>query len=70
MSWEHFIPRLSQVTYVVQRSAIAVTIIGGQLLCLALSLVVVPVGYSLVEEARAYLTRRHPAPASAPAAGD
>ncbi len=51
-----------------QRSAIAVTIIGGQLLCLALSLLVVPVGYSLVEEARAILTRRQPAPA--PALGD
>jgi len=53
-----------------QRSAIAVTIIGGQMLCLALSLLVVPVGYSLVEEARAILTRRHPARVSAPAAGD
>jgi HAE1 family hydrophobic/amphiphilic exporter-1 len=53
-----------------QRSAIAVTIIGGQMLCLALSLVVVPVGYSLVEDARAYLTRRQPERASAPAAGD
>ena len=34
-----------------QRSAIAVTIIGGQMLCLLLTLVVVPVGYSYVEQA-------------------
>jgi HAE1 family hydrophobic/amphiphilic exporter-1 len=53
-----------------QRSAIAVTIIGGQLLCLALSLLVVPVGYSLVEQARDLLTRRQPARVSAPAVGD
>ena len=53
-----------------QRSAIAVTIIGGQMLCLALSLLVVPVGYSLVEDARALLARRQPAQAPAPAVGD
>jgi len=53
-----------------QRSAIAVTIIGGQLLCLALSLLVVPVGYSMVEDARAFLARRRPMPVSAPASGD
>jgi HAE1 family hydrophobic/amphiphilic exporter-1 len=53
-----------------QRSAIAVTIIGGQMLCLALSLLVVPVGYSLVEQARDLLTRHQPAHASAPAVGD
>jgi len=55
-----------------QRSAIAVTIIGGQLLCLLLTLLVVPVAYSMVEEARAWLTRKRPAPeeAQAPAAGD
>jgi HAE1 family hydrophobic/amphiphilic exporter-1 len=53
-----------------QRSAIAVTIIGGQLLCLVLSLLVVPVGYSLVEEARELLTRRQRAGAPAPAVGD
>jgi hydrophobic/amphiphilic exporter-1 (mainly G- bacteria), HAE1 family len=52
-----------------QRSAIAVTIIGGQMLCLVLTLLVVPVGYSLVEQAReAYARRRVPAPA--PAHGD
>ena len=53
-----------------QRSAIAVTIIGGQTLCLALSLLVVPVGYSLVEDAKEWLGRRSPATVEAPAAGD
>ncbi|HTM47778.1 MAG TPA: efflux RND transporter permease subunit, partial [Bryobacteraceae bacterium] len=53
-----------------QRSAIAVTIIGGQTLCLALSLLVVPVGYSLVEQARDWMARRQPSTAAAPAAGD
>ena len=52
-----------------QRSAIAITIIGGQMLCLLLSLLVVPVGYSLVEEAKAMLSgRRVNTPATA--AGD
>ena len=41
-----------------QRSAIAVTIIGGQTLCLALSLLVVPVGYSFVEDAKLWFSRR------------
>jgi HAE1 family hydrophobic/amphiphilic exporter-1 len=41
-----------------QRSAIAITIIGGQLLCLLLTLLVVPVGYSLVEQTRMWLTGR------------
>lgn len=55
-----------------QRSAIAVTIIGGQTLCLMLTLLVVPVGYSLIEEAKARLGRRRAVPHSvpAPAAGD
>ena len=53
-----------------QRSAIAVTIIGGQMLCLALSLLVVPVGYSLVEQARDLFARRQPAHTPAPAVGD
>ncbi|HYO84160.1 MAG TPA: efflux RND transporter permease subunit [Bryobacteraceae bacterium] len=55
------------------RSAIAVTIIGGQTLCLLLTLLVVPVGYSYVEEGHAWLARRKAArqkPAEAPAMGD
>lgn len=51
------------------RSAIAITIIGGQALCLVLTLLVVPVGYSYLEQARAWVERRrHIEPA--PAAGD
>jgi HAE1 family hydrophobic/amphiphilic exporter-1 len=54
-----------------QRSAIAVTIIGGQTLCLLLTLLVVPVGYSLVEDVRAWLAlRRRPVPIESPATGD
>ena len=53
-----------------QRSAIAVTIIGGQSLCLVLTLLVVPVGYSLIEDARAWLTRGKHAPVTSPAHGD
>lgn len=54
-----------------QRSAIAVTIIGGQTLCLMLSLLVVPVGYSLVEDAREWLaSRRRSVAVQSPAAGD
>jgi len=54
-----------------QRSAIAVTIIGGQALCLVLTLLVVPVTYSLVEEGKGWLARRRMAvPVQAPAAGD
>lgn len=41
-----------------QRSAIAITIIGGQMLCLLLTLLVVPVGYSYVEDVKAWLARR------------
>jgi HAE1 family hydrophobic/amphiphilic exporter-1 len=55
-----------------QRSAIAVTIIGGQMLCLLLTLLVVPVGYSYVEDARDWLARRRSArhPVEAPVMGD
>jgi HAE1 family hydrophobic/amphiphilic exporter-1 len=54
-----------------QRSAIAVTIIGGQMLCLLLTLLVVPVGYSYVEQVKDWTARRRaPQPAAAPALGD
>ena len=54
-----------------QRSAIAVTIIGGQTLCLLLTLLVVPVGYSLVEGTREWIqSRKGTMPVSAPAVGD
>jgi HAE1 family hydrophobic/amphiphilic exporter-1 len=55
-----------------QRSAIAVTIIGGQMLCLMLTLLVVPVGYSYVEDVKAWMARRRPSriEAHVPAAGD
>jgi HAE1 family hydrophobic/amphiphilic exporter-1 len=53
-----------------QRSAIAVTIIGGQTLCLVLTLLVVPVGYAFVEDARAWLIRKRAAPTRAEAMGD
>jgi HAE1 family hydrophobic/amphiphilic exporter-1 len=56
-----------------QRSAIAITIIGGQSLCLVLTLLVVPVTYSYVEQAKAWFAnRRHSAQpgVSAPAMGD
>jgi len=55
-----------------QRSAIAVTIIGGQSLCLILTLLVVPVGYSLIEDARAWFARgkRSEEAAVSPAHGD
>ncbi len=52
------------------RSAIAVTIIGGQTLCLLLTLLVVPVGYSFVEDIRLWVARRRAAPVPAPASGD
>jgi len=41
-----------------QRSAIAITIIGGQMLCLLLTLLVVPVGYAFVEDVKAWFARR------------
>ncbi|MEB2359892.1 MAG: efflux RND transporter permease subunit [Bryobacterales bacterium] len=55
-----------------QRSAIAVTIIGGQTLCLLLTLVVVPVGYAMVEDVKAWIARKRRVDqaATAPAAGD
>lgn len=55
-----------------QRSAIAVTIIGGQMLCLILTLLIVPIGYAWVEEVRHWLShrKRRPAPAPSPAMGD
>jgi hydrophobic/amphiphilic exporter-1 (mainly G- bacteria), HAE1 family len=59
-----------------QRSAIAVTIIGGQTLCLLLTLLVVPVGYDIAEKLRHAMRARragpesHERPAASPAAGD
>ncbi|MCC7155892.1 MAG: efflux RND transporter permease subunit [Bryobacterales bacterium] len=49
------------------RSAIAVTIIGGQTLCLVLTLLVVPVSYSVLEDIKGWWARRRPVgPAPAP----
>jgi HAE1 family hydrophobic/amphiphilic exporter-1 len=53
-----------------QRSAIAITIIGGQTLCLLLTLLVVPVGYSLLEDVQGWVKRRRTVPAIQTAAGD
>jgi HAE1 family hydrophobic/amphiphilic exporter-1 len=56
-----------------QRSAIAVTIIGGQMLCLLLTLLVVPVGYSYVEQGQEWWRSRRQLrrqPAEAAALGD
>ena len=55
-----------------QRSAIAITIIGGQMLCLLLSLLVVPVGYAAVEDMKAWFSRRSSSavPTPAGATGD
>ena len=50
-----------------QRSAIAITIIGGQTLCLLLTLLVVPVGYDMVEGARAWISGRGSKSANVPA---
>ncbi len=52
------------------RSAIAITIIGGQMLCLVLTLLVAPVAYSLIEDVKLWLARRKHAPMPAAAAGD
>jgi HAE1 family hydrophobic/amphiphilic exporter-1 len=53
-----------------QRSVIAITIIGGQALCLLLTLLVVPVTYSVVEQTRAWVLGRRGQHAPVPAAGD
>ena len=52
------------------RSAIAVTIIGGQTLCLLLTLLVVPVTYAYIEDAKAWVARRRHVPAEVQVAGD
>jgi HAE1 family hydrophobic/amphiphilic exporter-1 len=51
-----------------QRSAIAVTIIGGQMLCLLLTLLVVPVAYSYVEDIRGWIARKRTRPTEVPVA--
>ena len=55
-----------------QRSAIAVTIIGGQTLCLLLTLLLVPIGYDIAEKLRHAIADRKQssAPRPAAAAGD
>ena len=59
-----------------QRSAIAVTIIGGQTLCLLLTLLLVPIGDDIAEKLRASVAARRSKPsaqdrpAPSPAAGD
>ena len=53
-----------------QRSAIAVTIIGGQALCLLLTLLVVPVTYEIVEHVKLWVGRRRAHPKQVPATGD
>lgn len=50
-----------------QRSAIAITIIGGQTLCLLLSLLVVPVGYDMVESTKAWISGRRSKGVNVPA---
>ncbi len=52
------------------RSAIAVTIIGGQTLCLLLTLLVVPVGYSYLADARSWVARKRHTSAQASVTGD
>ncbi len=57
-----------------QRSAIAVTIIGGQTLCLLLTLLLVPIGYDIAEKLRHAMANRKATganrPAASPAHGD
>jgi len=49
------------------RSAIAIAIIGEQSLCLLLTLFVVPVAYSMVEDVRHWFARRKAAGPATPA---
>lgn len=52
-----------------ERRAVAVVVVGGQLLCLLLTLVATPVAYSLFDDLKRRL-RRRPAPPAAPSAAD